>query len=308
MSGGSSVKPTRRNAPVRAGVRAPVVVERPHAPPLLEQQVEIDVGHRPPVAVREALGLGEQHAVLVDRRLAVPRQVGRRLALAGRGVDVGGQAAGGRRPAQQLAVLGPPDRDRAAGQVEEHRRARERRLGARRDGDPHVLADLDVDDEPGDVVGGEQQVRAERHVGAADADLAALADARGELPPLVELAVGGRIGLRDHAEHAAAVDDDRAVVDRGCGAAAARRRRSAAGDPRCPRPPWPASARRRRAPRPGAQVLERVARQRHLREQRHRDALLGALPGRPEHQLAFTGGSAIATRPVHAATRAKPCW
>ena len=59
------------------GMCAPVVVERPHAPPLLEQQVEIDVGHRPPVAVREALRLGEQHAVLVDGRLTVPRQVGR---------------------------------------------------------------------------------------------------------------------------------------------------------------------------------------------------------------------------------------
>ena len=59
------------------GKCAPVVVERPHVPPLLEQQVEIDVGHRPPVPVREPLRLGEQHTVLVDGRLAVPRQIGR---------------------------------------------------------------------------------------------------------------------------------------------------------------------------------------------------------------------------------------
>ena len=64
------------------GVRAPVVVERAHPHALLAQQVEVDVGDRAPVAVGEALGLGEQHAVLVDHRLAVPRQVGRRLALA----------------------------------------------------------------------------------------------------------------------------------------------------------------------------------------------------------------------------------
>ena len=247
---------------------------------------------------REALGLGEQHTVLVDGRLTVPRQVGRRLALAGGRVDVGGQAAGGRRPAQQLAVLGPPDRDRAARQVEEQRRARERRLGARRDGDPHVLADLGVDDEAGDVVGGEEQVRAERHVGAADADLATLAHARGELPRLVELAVGGRIGLRHHAEHAAAVDDDRAVVD----AVAVPQRRTEDDQRQEVR-----GALDHRGQRAldvvehrilEDQVLERVARQGHLREQRHHDALLRALPGRPQHQLGVHGrvGDRHATR------------
>jgi hypothetical protein len=70
-----------------------------------------------------------------------------------------------------------------------------------------------VDDEAGHVVGGEQEVGAERVTGAADADLAALADTGGELPPLVELAVGRRVGLRYDAEDRAAVDDDGAVVD-----------------------------------------------------------------------------------------------
>ena len=271
---------------VRAiGMGTAVVVERPHPPALLEQQVEVDVGHRPPVGVREALRLGEQHAVLVDGRLPVPRQVGRGLALAGGGVGVGGQAARGGRTAEQLAVLGPPDRDRAARQVEEQRRPRQRRLGARRDGDPHVLAHLGVDDEARDVVGGEQQVRAERHAGAADADLAALADARGELPPLVELAVGGRIGLRDHAEQAAAVDDDGAVVD---AVAVAQRRteheqRQEVGGALDHRGQRALDVVEHRILQ--HQVLERVARQRHLREQRHRDALVRALPGRPQHHL-----------------------
>ena len=270
-------------------MRAPVVVERAHPAPLLEQQVEVDVGDRAAVAVLEALGLGEQDAVLVDRGLAVPRQVGRRLALAGGGVDVGGQAARGRRAAQQLAVLRPADGDRAAGQVEQDGRARQRRLGARRDRDPHVLAHLGVDDEAGDVVGGEQQVGAERHAGAADADLAALADAGGELPALVELAVGRRVGLRDDAEDRAAVDDDGAVVDP---VAVAQRRadhdqrqqvRGALDD---------GGERALDVVEHGVlqhEVLERVAGQRHLGEERHDDALLRALARAAQHHLRVGG-------------------
>ena len=66
-----------------AGV-APVVVEGALAHPLLADPVEVDVDDRAPRAVGEALGLGEQVAALVDHRLAVPGQVGGRLALARR--------------------------------------------------------------------------------------------------------------------------------------------------------------------------------------------------------------------------------
>ena len=161
----------------------------------------------------EALGLGEQHAVLPDHRLAVPGQVGGRLALPRGGVDVGGQAPRRRRAGQQAAVLGAADRDRAAGQVGQHRRARQRRLRAGRNRHEHVLADLDVQHEAGQVGRGEQQVGAERRLDVADADDAALVVAGRDLAALVELPVGRQVRLGHHAEHHAAVDDHGGVVD-----------------------------------------------------------------------------------------------
>ena len=88
----------------------------------------------------------------------------------GGGEDVRRVAARARAADQQPAVLGAGDGDRAAGQVGQHGRAGQRGLGARRDRHPHVLADLDVQLEAGHVGGGEDQVGAERHLGAADLD------------------------------------------------------------------------------------------------------------------------------------------
>ena len=85
---------------------APVVVEGALPLTLLAQQVEVDVGDRPARPLGEAVGLDEQLAVLVDERLAVPRQVGGRLPLARRGVEVRGEAAEGGAAAQLLAVVG----------------------------------------------------------------------------------------------------------------------------------------------------------------------------------------------------------
>ena len=104
--------------------RAAIVVERPLPEPILTEAVEVDIRHRSPRAVREALRLGEERAALVDHRLAVPRQVVRRLAHAGSGIRVCGEAAQRLRLAEVLAVLGAGDRDRAAAEVEQHGRAR----------------------------------------------------------------------------------------------------------------------------------------------------------------------------------------
>ncbi len=190
-----------------------VVVEGAHPGALLAQQVQVDVGDGAAVAVGEAVGLGEQDAVLVDQGLAVPGQVGGGLALAGGGVDVGGQAPAGLGADQQAAVLGAAHGDRRARQVDQHGRPGQRGLGARRDRHPDVLADLGVQHQPGDVGGGEEQVGAERDLLAADRDLAGLVVAGGELAALVELAVGRQVGLRRHPEHPAAVHHDGAVVD-----------------------------------------------------------------------------------------------
>ena len=196
--------------------------------------------------------LARLHAVLPDHGLAVPGQVGRGFAFARRGVDVRSQAARRRRAGQQAAVLGPADRDRAAGQVRDHRRARERGLGARRYRHEHVLADLDVKDEAGQIGCGEQQVGTERHLrdGASPAhpDDAAHVVARGHLTALVELAVGRQIRLRRHAEHAGRGGSRRRCCRCGAGSAAARRPPAPAADR--PRPPRCRAARLR--PHPAA--------------------------------------------------------
>ncbi len=232
-----------------SGEGAPVVVEGALALALLAQQVEVDVGDGGPRTLGEALALGEQRAVLVDHRHAVPRQVGRALALARGGIEVGGEAAGRRAAREQVAVLGARDGDRRAGDVGEDRRAGEGRLVARRHRHPHVLAHLDVQDEAGHVGGAEEQVGAERHPVAGDVDrLAALVVAGGEVTPLVELAVGRQVGLRGDPDDGAGVDDDA----RSCRAAspsraALRRRRPVAGRR------WPRRSERwRRRPRRGA--------------------------------------------------------
>ena len=261
-------------------VGPPVVVEGALPDPLLAQPVEVDVGHGHPRPVGEPVALGEQVAALVDHRLAVPRQVGRGLALARGREDVRRAAACGRRPDQQSTVLRPGHGDRAAGQVGEHGRAGQRGLGAGRDRHPHVLADLHVQREVGDVGGPEDEVRPERHPAVAEPDRGpAPVVAGGEVPALVELAVGRQVGLRPTAEDRAAVDDDRAVEDPG---AVDERRPHHEDRPQV----------RRRGDDLGdggvrgvqqrvlqEQVVDGVAGEAELGEHRHRDAVLVGLPG-----------------------------
>jgi hypothetical protein len=70
------------------------VVEAGHARPLLGEAVEIDVGHDQLLVAGEALGLRQEIAVLVDQRIAVPRQIRRRFAGAGGRIEVGRDALG----------------------------------------------------------------------------------------------------------------------------------------------------------------------------------------------------------------------
>ncbi len=196
------------------------------------------------------------HAVLVDHRLAVPRQIRRRLAFSRRGIHVGRQATRRRRTGEQATVLGAADGDRTSGQVRQHRRTRERRFRARRYRHEHVLADLDMKNETGKIRCGEQQIGSERHLGdgraAAHADDPAHVIARRHLTTLVELPVGRQVRLRHNAEHLSSVDDDGGVVD----AVAVAQRRTDNQDreqvgrcrPRCPA----ARPRRRRAAHPAS--------------------------------------------------------
>ncbi len=184
---------------------------------LLDEPLQVDLGAEHGGLVGEALGLGEQHAVLGDERVAVPGEVGGGLAGAGGRVEVGGEAAGRLAHDELAAVVGLAHGDVRGRQVEQDRGAGEGGVGRGGHGHPQVLADLDEEGEAGLLVGLEQQARAER-----DAALAAQGDrvahggvAGGELAALVELAVVGQVGLRHDAEDAALGEDDGAVVEQG---------------------------------------------------------------------------------------------
>ena len=270
-------------------VVAAVVVEGAHPQPLGAQQVQIDVGHRVPLPFREPLRGGQQPAVLVDHGLAVPGQIGAGLALPGRGVDVGRQAARRGRSGQQAAVLGAPDGDGAAGEVGQHGGAGQCGLRTGRHRDEHVLADLHVQHQTGDVLGGEEQVRAERDVSPQQPDGPGHIVPRRELAPLIELPVRGQIGLDRHAEHRAAVDHHRGVVDpvqmAQRGAHDEHRQQIGRGVDHV-------GKRRFDGVEQGVlqqDVLDRVARQRQLRKDRHRHAVLVAVPGDSEHRLGVGG-------------------
>ena len=72
--------------PAHPGQRSAMVVDRvaeaARARPVGDEPVEVDVGEDQLLVLGEPLRLGEQLAVLVDQRLAVPGQVGGRLARA----------------------------------------------------------------------------------------------------------------------------------------------------------------------------------------------------------------------------------
>ena len=280
-----------------------VVVEGAHSHALRTQQFGVDVGDAAPFPLGEALGFGQQDAVLVDHRLAVPSQVRRGLALACGREDVGGQAARRRRAGQQLAVVGAADRDGAAGEVGEHRRSGQRGLGAGRDRHPHVLADLNVQHEVRQVARGEQQVGAERHVRARDADGAAFIVARSQLPAFVELAVRRQVRLRHHAQHCATVDHHRGVVDP---VAVPQRGSDDEHRQELPRGRDDVGQRHADGVEQGVlheDVLDGVARQRQLREHHQGHAVVMAVAGHAQH--GFRVGRGVGQRGV-VGTRGHP--
>ena len=261
-------------------VRPPVVVERALPQPLLPDPVQVDVDHAAPRALGEPLALGEQLAALVDHRLAVPGQVGRRLALAGGREGVRRRAARAGTADQQPPVLGTGHGDRAAREVRQHGRPGQGRLGARRDRDPHVLADLHVQPQPRHVGGVEDQVRPQGYVGAGHPDRRTPAVVAGSEPAaLVELAVGREVRLGRDPQHPTAVDDDRAVEHPG----AVHERRADDQDGEQVRGTLHevgdglVHAGQQRVLE--EQVVDGVAGERELREDRDRDTLVVALAG-----------------------------
>ena len=79
----------------RAAQLARGVVEARHADPLLDEPLEIDVGHDQLLVGGEACRFGEQPAVFVHHPVAIPGQVGCRFAGAGRRIQIRRDAASG---------------------------------------------------------------------------------------------------------------------------------------------------------------------------------------------------------------------
>ena len=197
-----------------AGVAAAVGIEGAHLQPLLRQQIEVDVGDGGLVLGRETRGFGQGGAVLEHRCLAVPGEIGGRFARSGGGVEIGCEAAGGLRPAQEFAGFRFADGDVGGRQVRQHGGSGEGRVAAGGGRDPDVLADFRVYDQAGEVLGLEQEVGAEGDAAAGNQNVAAgLAVAADEVAGLIELPIVGQVDFRHDAEQAAAVDGERAVVE-----------------------------------------------------------------------------------------------
>ena len=121
--------------------------------------------------------------------------------------------------------------------------------------------------------GREDQVRAERRLVAGDGDRAAAHPlAGGEMPALVEFAVIRQKHLRHDAEHPAAMDRDRAIVEPALVAAAARRRQRPGAGSRFPHQPVDLRLDRIEHRVLEQQIVDRIGRQRQLGKHHQRDA------------------------------------
>jgi hypothetical protein len=69
------------------------IVEAGHPDSLLDQAIEIDIGHDHLLAPGEAFRFSQQLPVLVDHAVAVPRKIGGRLAGSSGGVRIAGYTA-----------------------------------------------------------------------------------------------------------------------------------------------------------------------------------------------------------------------
>ncbi|MCY1509157.1 hypothetical protein D9M68_434900 [compost metagenome] len=179
---------------------------------LARQAFDIDVGEQQVRVVGKALGFGQHFTVLVDQCLPVPGQVGRRLALAGRSVQVRRQAARRLLRHQLVPVARFADHDVRCRQVHQHGRAGHRGKRRRRHRHPDVFADLGMEAEERQPFDIEQQPGAERHILAQQPHAVHRgAVGRAELAPFIEFPVVRQVRLGHHALHTARGDHHRAV-------------------------------------------------------------------------------------------------
>ena len=146
--------------------------------------------------------------------MAVPGEVGGGFTRARRRIGVGRQAPRGLGGAEQAPGFGLADDDVAGGKIEQELSARHSCSAGRRLRHPDVLANFQVEGERRLALGLEQQVDAKGRDLSRDLDVASdYAGAGGEPAPLIEFAVIGQVGFRDHAQHAAALDRQGAIIE-----------------------------------------------------------------------------------------------
>ena len=115
------------------------------AHPLLRQSLEVDLAADDLGLVAESAGLGQEISVLVDDRVAVPRQVGRGFPVARARIQVGGETPAGLAPHEQVPIVRLGHRDVGGREIQQHGGACQRGVGRWRHRHPEILADLHVE-------------------------------------------------------------------------------------------------------------------------------------------------------------------
>jgi len=111
--------------------------------------------------VAKSFRFGEQNAIFVNHRMAVPCEIGCGFAGARSGVQVPGETAGGLIGDQIVTVLGLAYGNVRGGKIEDHASAGERGLARRRNRHPKVFANLDEKCEAGSLDRFEENLLAE---------------------------------------------------------------------------------------------------------------------------------------------------
>ena len=187
-------------------------LEGGHARALGHEEADVDL--RDGAAVAEGLALREQATILGHEVVPGEDEVLRGLARAGARVDVAAEQARALAGHEAAAVVRLADDGVGGAQVADQRGAGLRVRDRGRRGNPEVLADLRRDHELGELQAGEEQVGAHGHVLLVrDGDGDGVDGAGDEVAPLVELVVGGDVGLGHKAEDHAARDGGGAVVE-----------------------------------------------------------------------------------------------
>ncbi len=163
---------------------------------------------------RKRLALRQRSAVFCNNGVTRECHILRGLSVAGAGVQIGTEQAGGLVPDQFSAVLGLADGLITGTAVHEYGGAAPRQAGRGRVRAPEVLTDLHAEDKAGHILAGECKGRAEGHW-VAEADVNVPDPVRGtfKVALLIELRIVRKISFRDDAQDLSACKRGGHIVD-----------------------------------------------------------------------------------------------